>query len=107
LKRTRSDFWDKGDCIDYDDTDATSRLRTEMREVNSWLADADIECDAEADDGTPVDVCDRLLRRYFNNGCFKDGGRLFGGFWQPMKKEARHATIRIDGERVITLDYDQ
>jgi hypothetical protein len=34
------------------------------------------------------------------------GGRLFGGFWQNMDKRQRQH-IRINGERVVELDYGQ
>ena len=35
---------------------------------------------------------------------FDLSGRLFGGFWQGLKR-ARRAGIRIDGEPVATIDY--
>jgi hypothetical protein len=108
LKRTRSDFWDAGDREEYDDTEETHRLRHDIREINAWLVAADITCDCHRlDDGADVDPQDRLVRRYFNNARFDHGGRLFGGFWQPMSKAQRHATIRINGEPVTTLDYGQ
>jgi hypothetical protein len=35
---------------------------------------------------------------------FDQGGRLFGGFWQQLKRERRRH-IRIEGEPVAVLDY--
>ena len=52
-------------------------------------------------------VNERLLKRVFNNGQFDQGGRLFGGFWQNMKKEARLDQILIDGMDIVELDYSQ
>jgi hypothetical protein len=108
LKRATADYRDRGDRMDYDDTAETIRFRQQMRTINSWLADADIDCDPYASgDGSLVDPGDRMLCRYFNNGTFTQGGRLFGGFWQPLTSERRHRYITIDGERVATLDYVQ
>jgi hypothetical protein len=108
LKRTKADYWDPGDRVDYDDTEETMRFRKQMRTINTCLAEAEIECDPYvAEDGALVDAGDRLLRRYFNNESFTQGGRLFGGFWQPLKSEERHRGITISGASVATLDYGQ
>jgi hypothetical protein len=37
----------------------------------------------------------------------RSSGRLFGGFWQGLKKQERHEGIWIGGEQVVTLDYAQ
>lgn len=106
LKRAKRDHWDEGGQIEYKDTAATKRLRAEVRELNSWLERADIAFDADAHD-RPVDVRARRLYRYFSNSDFKSGGRLFRGFWQNLPKPARLLGLRIEGERVIELDYSQ
>jgi hypothetical protein len=78
------------------------------RSANEWLGQADLGFDGwqwlehEAD----VDIGDRTLRRYFN-GSFEAGGRLFGGFWQPLGKKVRLGGITIKGERVCELDFGQ
>ena len=105
LKRAKRSHWDEGEKIPYRDTATTERLRTEVREVNAWLERADIAFDPRAHD-RPVDVQARRLYRYFAAD-FRRGGRLFRGFWQNLPKPARLLGLRIQGERVIGLDYAQ
>ncbi len=54
-----------------------------------------------------VDSNDRRLRRIFNNGSFEEGRRLFGGFWQPLKKTERAEGLIIEDEAVASLDFGQ
>jgi hypothetical protein len=96
------------DLVDYRDTPHTHRYREDVRSLNAFLSRADI---AFVDDGQEprVDPFDRTLRRHFlvlpgQEERFDQGGRLFGGFWQPLRSE-RRASIRINGERVVVLDY--
>ena len=107
LKKTRSDHGKTGDRINYTETGVASQYRAAMRDINAWLDDAPITWDNRVYPEWVVDPGDRLLRRYFNNGSFEEGGRLFGGFWQPLKKAHRADGIRIDAEPVVTLDYAQ
>ena len=87
---------------EYSDTQETVSVRQSMREINAWLAEADIGCDL---DGVPVQ--DRRLRRIFNNSDFSQGGRLYGGFWQRLTSEQRQEHILIDGDCCVELDYGQ
>jgi hypothetical protein len=87
---------------EYSDTQETLSLRQSVREINAWLAEADIGCDL---DGIPVQ--DRRLRRIFNNSDFSQGGRLYGGFWQRLTSEQRQEHIQIDGDCCVELDYGQ
>lgn len=98
--------------INYTDTPETRRYREEVRALNAFLDAADIAFD---DDGQEpqVDPYDRTMRRRFvmhpkdkgkGGERFDKSGRLFGGFWQPLKSERRRH-IRINGEPVATLDY--
>ena len=87
---------------EYSDTQETVSVRQSMREINAWLAEADIGCDL---DGVPVQ--DRRLRRIFNNSDFSQGGRLYGGFWQRLTSEQRQEHILIDGDWCVELDYGQ
>jgi hypothetical protein len=100
LKEAKSDdFWAKAEWIDYQDSDTTQQYRAEVERINKWLAAADIGFDAWdwlSDDELP-NLADRTLRRYFN-GSFDTGGRLFGGFWQPLGKEVRLRGITIGGD---------
>lgn len=43
----------------------------------------------------------------FSRESFQSGGRLFGGFWQNVERQARLRGLRIAGEPVISLDYSQ
>jgi hypothetical protein len=105
LKRAKRNYWDKGEKIPYADTAVTKRLRTEVRELNSWFEHADIAFNPGAHD-RPVDVRARRLYRYFAAN-FESGGRLFKGFWQTLPKPARLLGLRIEGEDVVELDFSQ
>lgn len=93
--------------IDYADTPDTRRLRAAMARINDALRTADMSFEAR-DGGRPVLTGLRHLRRRFDspNGRrrFDRNGRLFGGWWQTIKSEGRHA-IRLDGEPVADLDF--
>jgi hypothetical protein len=107
LKASKDAHWDKGKWIQYDDTPQTLEYRADLTRINDWLDQADLEYVPYETSRKTVDVSDRLLRRYFNNTSFEQGGRLFGGFWQGMKKQERAEGILIDGTPVVTLDYGQ
>ena len=109
LKRVKDDYWDEGGFQHYDDTPVTHRFRAELDEINDWIAKADLRFDPE---GLPwprtqVDLSDRRLRRIFTQGRFDSGGRLFGGFWQSVRKQERLQGLWISGERAVELDYGQ
>jgi hypothetical protein len=107
LKSAREGLWDGGEWIEYEDTETTRRYRDEMRRINRWLEQADIKFDADACEDRIIDDTDRRLRRYFNNGVFDQGGRLFGGFWLNLSRQERREGITINGESIVTLDYSQ
>ncbi|TSD88913.1 hypothetical protein FFK22_009320 [Mycobacterium sp. KBS0706] len=106
LRAPDASFWDRGKLVDYTDDAETDRLRDEVRSINTWLSRADITVLREHPGAGRVDPSLRRMRRCFNRSTFQSGGRLFGGFWQPMTREERKA-IRLDGEETITLDYGQ
>ena len=94
--------------IDYIDTVVTRKYREEVRHLNAFLGEADIDF---VDDGRKprIDPFDRTLKRRFvlltyQATRFDQGGRLYGGFWQNLKTERRRH-IRINGEPVAVLDY--
>ncbi|CCB63747.1 hypothetical protein [Hyphomicrobium sp. MC1] len=96
------------DRIDYAETKDTQRHRTNLRQLNAYLAAAAIDF---LDDGLEpnVDPFERTMRRrflIFSNQAqrFDQGGRLFGGFWQNLKSD-RRKNIRIDGEATVVLDF--
>lgn len=100
LKSGKEDYWDKGNLVEYDDTDETMRHRAELAEVNDGLVKADLACEG-------YDTTRRRLYRSFTRRRFDSGGRLFGGFWQTMPKADRQRLLRIDGRKTVELDYDQ
>jgi hypothetical protein len=106
LKDTKEDRWDSGKWLQYEDTEQTIADREELQRINDWLIQSDIEYMPTYDSNRVVDTTDRRLRRYFNNSSFEQGGRLFGGFWQPMSKAQRKGIV-IDGMETVTLDYGQ
>jgi len=107
LKAAKRGHWDGGEWVDYQDNARTCRYRAELERINDSLAQADIYFDGVTKDGRLIDEGDRVLRRYFNNGSFQQGGRLFGGFWQSISKAERASGLTIDGEEVVTLDFEQ
>jgi hypothetical protein len=107
LKRAPRDFWDVPGLMEYSDNHVTNKFREEMRTINAWLAGADIQFDQQSAPDHRVDLSNRRLRRIFTRASFKKGGRLFGGFWQPLPKAIRLRGLRIDGEPVVGLDYSQ
>jgi hypothetical protein len=111
LKRSkdRNDFWDEGERLDYQDDGMTDRFRAEMADINQWLHEADLQFDWKgiAWPHTPIALRDRRLKRVFTQGRFGSGGRLFGGFWQQLRKDERRVGLRISGEKAVELDYGQ
>jgi len=97
-EKLRSD--QPGPLVEYADTVQTFRLRQQLADINHWLEKADIDCDH-------TDTHDRRLRRIFNNADFEQGGRIYGGFWQSMKGNDRLASIKIDDDSMVELDYGQ
>ena len=108
LKREKNDLWDHGGTIEYEDNDLTNLYRNKMNLINQWIRNADLNYmePFHEKDKHNYDLDCRLLKRYFTRGSFKSGGRLFGGFWQQMKKVHRE-NLLIDGDDIEGLDYSQ
>ncbi|MDX1068974.1 hypothetical protein FB004_109186 [Sinorhizobium medicae] len=111
LKRTKDvdDYWDDGGWQEYEDTAVTDQFRLEVDHINQWLASADLrfENTGIAWPQTTFHIRDRQLRRVFTQGRFDSGGRLFGGFWQRLRKHERRQGLWISGEKAVELDYGQ
>lgn len=111
--KTGKDANDQSEPIDYKDTRRTNLLRGEIRRLNRKLADAKIEITGAGKalqlgtDGGLIVLHRRSLRRIFNNRSWQDGGRLAGGFWMSMPRAERFERIRLDGERIADVDYQQ
>jgi hypothetical protein len=99
----------RASLIGYDETPETSALRHQMTKVNDWLTTAELSVDEDllsATDQFP-DLGDRWLVRRFTQGTFEAGGRLWGGYWQGMKKELRRRALLINDEPAVELDFGQ
>lgn len=108
LKAHKHDFWDNGMYMEYEDDDVTIRMRERLQAINDWMEAAAITIDYKSlllPRELPTQP--RKMRRFFTNGSFKSGGRLFGGFWQTLSKIDRLNALRINGEPVVELDYKQ
>jgi len=89
--------------VEYEDTEQTLRFRDEMGSINRQLEEADLAYIGP----NPIDTNRRQLRRVFTRFNFRSGGRLYGGFWQPMQKAERLRYLRINCEPIVELDYGQ
>ena len=103
--------------MDFTETEATRRMRDNLRAINNVLLAhwADLELPDDGfrrlggwmvadDDRQPLDLSRRTLYRVFNNRLFEQGGRFYGGWWQHVPRIYRRF-IRINGERTTELDY--
>ena len=101
--------------IDYEDNQAITRRRKRLIAYNDLLLNTDLSLPDAPKDGVPnksgtksskLDYTDRFVRRIFNNGSWKDGGRFYGGWWQNINKCWR-VRISIGGcdKGLIELDY--
>jgi hypothetical protein len=102
--RTEEDEAGRPELKEYDDTEDTNAYRAEVRELNAWLASADVTYTGS---DSLVDPRKRYLQRRFTRGDVKfgNGGRLYGGFWIPFHKGDRVTDIRINGEEVVEIDF--
>jgi hypothetical protein len=99
-------------ALDFEDTTRTRRWQVQVKRINRLLRDADIEITGAGNelaigkDGHIVAPYRRSLRRIFNNCNWGHGGRLAGGFWMSMERGDRRL-IRIDGQPIADVDYQQ
>lgn len=108
LKRTLRDPEDEPYkiCVEYMETTETTAMRETMRELNSFLADAEVTF--ENDGQGLIDTTSRTMKRHFleagDQPLWSQGGRLYGGFWQNLAT-ARRKNLRIEGEEIAILDF--
>lgn len=101
------------DLVNYPESQRTKTLRRQVQRINDWLLNADIELSGVRSsvrlgkDGGVIAAYRRTLRRTFNNNGWRQGGRLAGGFWMTMPRKDRFRRIRIDGNPVADVDYQQ
>jgi hypothetical protein len=123
LKGRKNRATGRAAMINYKDTEQTRRRRKEVQRINEVLRNAPIRLVTGDDDhgcamcfteeGQPVDPTRRAVRRIFNNGSWREGGRLFDGFWETMRRVDRFKFLRIgtranpDGEPIANVDFGQ
>jgi hypothetical protein len=100
--------------IDYKDTNATRRMRNKLKKYNHLLDKTSLTVLGMPPKGIPSRSgkhlvypvsTEKFVRRVFNNGSWKDGGRFYGGWWQRIPSEWR-TCISIDGsEGTVETDY--
>jgi hypothetical protein len=105
------------EMIDYRETVLTRKRRKEVESINTYLHRAPLIITAthlgNTEDGQLVDPTRRTVRRIFNNESWRQGGRLYGAFWETMPREDRFRFLRIgtaahpQGERIANVDYGQ
>lgn len=121
LKGRKDPATGRAQAIDYQDTATTRRRRKAVLRLNAWLQSAPVMLlvgDGAAglltsEDGWLIDPTRRSLRRIFNNGDWTQGGRLFDGFWENMRRADRFRFIRIgtpahpEGVSPANVDFAQ
>lgn len=102
---------DDGEFLNYSDNRNTRHWRGEMRAINSFLRNASISVDTGDnlldENGFTIRLELRTLRRIWNNGDWNQGGRLYDGFWQTIRREERLHVIRIDNGPIANVDFGQ
>jgi hypothetical protein len=80
----------------------------ELRKLNRRLAgETETENNDEDEEEEPrgaIDFCNKSLNRVFNNSSFRQGGRLYGGWWQGVPREHRHR-VRINRMNTVEVDF--
>ena len=105
-----------GELIDYRDTRETRRMRSDLDELNEYLAGLLIDVpgaerrghhmvfkDEHGADYYVLPKPSNALYRVFSRGSFEMHGRAYGWF-QNVPKAAR-ASLTINGEPVVEADY--
>ena len=102
--------------IEYEDTDETNRMRENLNDLNSLIANTKIDLfvtDEEFknvftdhSDGylRPLDLTKKYITRKFTHGSFEKGGRFYEGWWMAIPKDYRRY-ITIDGVPTVECDY--
>jgi hypothetical protein len=105
LKADKDEAERAGELLNYVDGELSTGYRRQVRELNEWLAAADITYSGPE----RVAVRDRHMVRRFTCGdpTFSCGGRLWGGWWYGLSKQQRHEGIRIGGEHIVGLDFKE
>lgn len=112
----------KTDLMPFAPTGQTRFWTAQLDAFNAFLAEQDIGIDLTEDEAarltarmnaerpkgtlpfTKPELIRKDLYRQFNNGCFEQGGRLYGGWWINCPTDLR-PSITINGKPTVELDY--
>lgn len=89
--------------IDYEDNEATIKMRKDLKKYNELLARTYIDIPMYSERGVKVKIkknneeykyiginqTEKVVRRIFNNNSWEDGGRFYGGWWQRIPSHER------------------
>lgn len=100
LKRDKSSA-----LVEYEDTPKIIKYRMQVKRINRMLEKAGDLIAPEAKRFTKHDQRQRFLVRKFTYNSLESGGRLWGGFWQGMRRVERPHVLRINGEKTVEIDY--
>lgn len=109
------EVYEKSVDVEYKDTKNTKRMREELSEYNDLLKRTFIDIPGlevpyiEKEESREkgrlyINQLDKFVRRIFNRGSWRKGGRFWGGWWQRCPKEYR-AGIFINDKPTSEIDY--
>lgn len=119
LRDRKTGARDNAGDLDYGETSKTRKLRRKVEALNRYLQTVPLSIAADGvflgvgGDDAPIDPTRRAVRRIFNNGRWDHGGRLYGAFWETMRRTDRFRVLRIatseapEGECVANIDFGQ
>jgi len=93
--------------VEYEDTDQTIRMRTELERYNEVIGATFIDVpvlDEPIVDGVSTDHHHKLTRRIFSRSDWSLNGRFHGGWWQQVNSDWR-SRIFINDTPVVEVDF--
>jgi hypothetical protein len=113
---TKSNGRKKRQYIEYEDTDFTNNIRSDLEAYNQLLHETYIDIATleepfvvrtKKDSTTQrikIDQSKKFVRRIFSRGDWNCNGRFYGGFWQQVGSEYRK-NIYINDSPTVEVDY--
>ena len=113
---TKSNGNKRRQFIEYEDTDFTNDMRTDLEAYNQLLQETYVDIAALEEpfvvrtkkDGTKqrikIDQSKKFVRRIFSRCDWNCNGRFYGGFWQQVGSEYRKH-IHINDSPTVEVDY--
>ena len=111
LKSIATAYTDDPAClVNYKDDEVSNGYRNLTHQFNRWMQQTNITIlDPEtpsSSTGVLIDTRNRTMKRVFNRGRWDSLGRYYGDtWWTPLSKVERFERLRLNGERVVELDF--